>query len=320
MSSQFTPTDQLKRTVKAIELALSEVGAKLIQSNQQGNILNLLLTVKDDADIAKIASVISSMDVQYRMFRAAEISIVKLYRTLEGQSKPECFSTLDLNQSLIDMEEENPFFQESLPAQNLSDQDASIPLESIPKSPAVNPNLGLKQRASIGDVQAIKQLLDIALINRNATTIVRLEDKILNIKVAIEKNLGQETIISAIKRQLYLVKSDNFHTAEVIVSVRESKETWTETIDLNYTSKSNKEKVPSSKSGIQKITKLGVIASGIIASLTFFNAGLRFSNTGTNLSELRSISGDSLAEAYYQEMGYYGWAFANLTYRMDWGG
>jgi|GEM_PF-3609185 len=62
-------------------------------------------------------------------------------------------------------------------------------------------------------------------------------------------------------------------------------------------------------------TKL-IIAIGILgglASLAFAVAAIRFWNHGSTLQALRSRSGDSVAEAFYQEVGGYGYAFGNFS-------
>lgn len=204
MSSQLSSQEKLAKIIKLVELALSKLDARLIKFNQKDKTLNLLLVINEDGDIGKISSIIWNIEV---MLKSADISIVKLYQSLEGQPKPECFSTLDLNQPIINTEEENPFFQENLTSNSYTDELTCMQLKS---TSTINPNLGLRQRANLGDVQAIKQLLDVALIHRNATTIVRLENNILDIIVESENEPDQQTVVLVIKRQLDLLNKSIF--------------------------------------------------------------------------------------------------------------
>ncbi len=57
-----------------------------------------------------------------------------------------------------------------------------------------------------------------------------------------------------------------------------------------------------------------IIILGILAGLFFFGAGWRISNAGGNMTELRSVSGDSVAEHYYQEMGEFVKGMSLLSY------
>jgi hypothetical protein len=40
---------------------------------------------------------------------------------------------------------------------------------------------------------------------------------------------------------------------------------------------------------------------------------------GTKLTTLESVSGNSIAEAYYQKMGRYGVAYSSVCYAFGWG-
>lgn len=63
-----------------------------------------------------------------------------------------------------------------------------------------------------------------------------------------------------------------------------------------------------------KLIGIFVIILGIISALLFYTAAVKFANTGEDLSNLRSVSGTSIAEAYYQEIGHYGIANSSLCY------
>jgi len=67
---------------------------------------------------------------------------------------------------------------------------------------------------------------------------------------------------------------------------------------------------------ISKVLGIIVIFFGIISSFLFFNAGLKFSNSGDNLTKLRSVDGKTVAEAYYQEVGRYGKAYSQFSYAL----
>ena len=61
---------------------------------------------------------------------------------------------------------------------------------------------------------------------------------------------------------------------------------------------------------------VAILAIGVIAGLLFFSAGLKFNKAGSELLELRSKSGTSVAEAYYQEMGQMNKGFSTLSYAL----
>lgn len=46
-----------------------------------------------------------------------------------------------------------------------------------------------------------------------------------------------------------------------------------------------------------------VVVLGVLSSVNFFEAGGKLQQSGKNLTELRSKGGESVAEAYYQEVG-----------------
>jgi type II secretory pathway pseudopilin PulG len=48
---------------------------------------------------------------------------------------------------------------------------------------------------------------------------------------------------------------------------------------------------------------IAIIILGILSGVVFFAAGMSINNAGSNMTDLRSVSGDSVAEHYYQEMG-----------------
>lgn len=53
---------------------------------------------------------------------------------------------------------------------------------------------------------------------------------------------------------------------------------------------------------------------GIIACILFFIAGIILGISGSELGGLRSVSGTSIAEAYYQEMGRFGQAYSLMSF------
>jgi hypothetical protein len=59
-----------------------------------------------------------------------------------------------------------------------------------------------------------------------------------------------------------------------------------------------------------------VIALGLVSSYLFFSAGNQLKITGEELTILRSQGGQSVAEAYYQQVGRYGIAYSNIAYAL----
>ena len=57
-----------------------------------------------------------------------------------------------------------------------------------------------------------------------------------------------------------------------------------------------------------------IIAVGVLSGILFFVAGSRLGTSATELTELRSVGGTSVAEAYYQEMGKHGLAYSMSLY------
>lgn len=65
---------------------------------------------------------------------------------------------------------------------------------------------------------------------------------------------------------------------------------------------------------MKKIIGVVTIILGIISCIMFFNAGSKLNDTGQEMKELRSQSGTSLAEAYYQEVGSVSEGLGKLCY------
>lgn len=264
MSSQLTPENQLENIINLVKLALPQVGGHLTDFNLKDKTLNLLLEVENNVDTDKINSVILPMTI---MLKFVEISIVKLYRIAEKGSKPECFSILDLNQD-IKTDEENPFSQVSLLNQKYENNTISSPL--LKSDPNVNPNLGIKQRASLGDVQAIKQLLDLVLIHRNATTSIQLEGKFLKVAVESEEEPDQQTTVLIIRRQLELLKNTVFTTTEISGKKKGERESWHEVINFKpvIVQSSNKFIDAKLQDQINKINKFMIVLGGVVLLVT----------------------------------------------------
>lgn len=58
------------------------------------------------------------------------------------------------------------------------------------------------------------------------------------------------------------------------------------------------------------------IILGIISCIIFFSAGSHLNTTGEDMNNLRSQSGTSLAEAYYQEIGEVSKGIGKLCYAL----
>ena len=101
MFSEENQQEKLAKAMNLAGLAMMQLGAQIMQFNQKETTVNILLSLKPDADIKQIASVILTMK---SMLIAVGASIVKLYHPLEGQSNPKCFRVLELNQYSIDIE------------------------------------------------------------------------------------------------------------------------------------------------------------------------------------------------------------------------
>ena len=199
-SSPAPQSEVLVKTIQLLKLALQAKQIKLLQFNQKQEVLNLLIQVPDDIDPAQIASMIWAIEAQLKI---NQISLVKLYKQVEGKSNPELFSSID-------------FISDSKPIESkISYQNVGQEITTSAPDARVNPNLGLKQRAKLGDSQAIKQLLDLALIHKNETTIVRREGEKLIVIIPSEGNVDQQTVVMAIKRQLQLLNSSVFNSVEI---------------------------------------------------------------------------------------------------------
>ncbi len=57
-----------------------------------------------------------------------------------------------------------------------------------------------------------------------------------------------------------------------------------------------------------------IIALGVISGILFFKAGLSLYSEGKELSSIRSVGGNSIAESYYQSIGKYGIAYATISF------
>jgi len=67
---------------------------------------------------------------------------------------------------------------------------------------------------------------------------------------------------------------------------------------------------------MKKILGIVIIILGVISGLLFFNAGMKLSSSGKDLTSLRSVGGTSIAESYYQSMGEYGLAYSTICYAL----
>jgi len=65
---------------------------------------------------------------------------------------------------------------------------------------------------------------------------------------------------------------------------------------------------------LRKIIGGIVIVLGIIAGILLFSAGLAMNSHGAELTKLQSEAGNTIAEAYYQEIGNYGIATSQAYY------
>ena len=77
-------------------------------------------------------------------------------------------------------------------------------------------------------------------------------------------------------------------------------------------------KVPRNLSAMKGLG-YAVIGLGFLTSTQFFAAGDRLSRSGQTLTDLRSQGGQTVSEAYYQEIGRYGAGFAFLANAMGLG-
>ena len=207
-----------------------------------------------------------------RKLKDASIFVVKFYRKVPSQSAPECFSIIDLSQSPTPVE--NPDFEEVLEPSSIAEVKASEIVLIKQKQISSESGLGLKERAKLGDTNALKQILDIGLIHKNATTIVRLYDQILKIQVQSVKEPDQQTIVLVIKRQLDLLKSPVFNRAEISGCVQIDDIIWMETVLLSSPNIKRVKSVQSSskisdeiQSLIQKLSLQYVIAAGVVFTL-----------------------------------------------------
>ncbi|HEV7857980.1 MAG TPA: hypothetical protein VGO91_05060 [Pyrinomonadaceae bacterium] len=65
---------------------------------------------------------------------------------------------------------------------------------------------------------------------------------------------------------------------------------------------------------MKKLFGLIIIAVGILSGAVFFIAGSKLNSSATDLTEIRSVGGNSVAEAYYQEMGHHGLAYSLISF------
>jgi hypothetical protein len=214
----------ITQVVQSISPLLSSAGTKLLQFNCKGETLNLLLEITEESNAAKIALIAWNNE---QKLKEASISIIKFYRKLPGEATPACFSIVDLSQTPKHIED--PQFEE-LSKPNVVKTVEVTALVKRPQSASSNAELGLKERARLGDTNAIKQILDMGLVHKNATTVVRLHQQLLKIQVQSTKLLDQQTVVLAIQRQLDLLKSEVFDSAEITGCINGAEILWTEKV------------------------------------------------------------------------------------------
>ena len=70
---------------------------------------------------------------------------------------------------------------------------------------------------------------------------------------------------------------------------------------------------------MKKNIGIAIIVLGIISGLLFFYAGIKLFASGSELQKVESVSGTSIAEAYYQEMGRHGVAYSIIAFAFGFG-
>lgn len=65
---------------------------------------------------------------------------------------------------------------------------------------------------------------------------------------------------------------------------------------------------------MKKLFGVLILIAGILSGLMFFVAGSKLSSASTDITEIRSVGGSSVAEAYYQEAGKQGLAYSTGLY------
>ncbi len=65
---------------------------------------------------------------------------------------------------------------------------------------------------------------------------------------------------------------------------------------------------------MKKTLGILIIALGIISGIMFFIAGFSLYSEGKELSSIRSVGGNSIAESYYQSIGKYGIAYGTISF------
>jgi len=65
---------------------------------------------------------------------------------------------------------------------------------------------------------------------------------------------------------------------------------------------------------MNKLLGVLVLIVGIVSGIMFFVAGSNLSKASTDMTELRSIGGTSVAEAYYRDAGRQGLAYSTALY------
>jgi hypothetical protein len=70
---------------------------------------------------------------------------------------------------------------------------------------------------------------------------------------------------------------------------------------------------------MRKYLGIIVIVFGLLSGGMFFNAGINLNKSGNELTQLRSRAGQTVAEAYYQEIGRYGVAYSIFSYALGLG-
>jgi hypothetical protein len=65
---------------------------------------------------------------------------------------------------------------------------------------------------------------------------------------------------------------------------------------------------------MRRILGVVTIIAGVVTTLLFLNAAIEYREAGSKMMALRSQSGDSLAELYYQDMGQVSKAHGSSAY------
>ncbi len=264
------PNEELSTIINFINLSLEKISSKIVQFNVKENVLNLLFEVPENSENSELEQAIRQCQLQLKSLR---IMSVKLFKKEVPQSPPKCFG-------MIDLSEVNVIMESALTVPKSAQIQSRVISENENKLLPISSDLGIKERVKQGDISAIQQLLDIALIHKNVKSTVRTDGRVLKIFLECEQFIDQNSVVMIVKRQIDLNCRD-FEALDIEAKSQNNEVIWSEIVPCLLKSSQVKKSSISSELNTEKFEKyrkllpfiasiFAVLVGGLIIGVAYY--------------------------------------------------